>query len=238
MTRSAKPWAMVVTAIVCTLVALGALVTAGVLRHERASSADSEETTTPSTTTSGAGADGCLARPCTVVGPVRIGGTTVQLVVDAGGRSGRLQIGGGGASDVIEVTITNLGAVLGPDSLECVGSAQSACVIRGASSDGMFGQIVVGRSGKWASSRDKPFASDAGYVAVRDVDRRQSGLEVVVAQHRCDPATADCATTPVYLRVFTLQSESLGCTRDYARLESIPGWPAVDLTGVRIRPCQ
>jgi hypothetical protein len=237
-TRSPKPWAIVVTAIVCTLVALGALVTAGVLRHERASSADSEETTPPPTTTSGAGADGCLAKPCTVVGPIPIGGTTVQLVVDAGGKSGRLQIGGGGASDVIEVTITKLGAVLGPDSLECVGSAQSACVIRGASSDGMLGQVVVGRSEKWAS-RDKPFASDAGYVAVRDVDRQEAGLEVVVAQHRCDPAaTADCSTTPVYVQVFTLQSEPLGCTRDYARLESIPGWPAVDLTSARIRPCQ
>lgn len=229
---------MVVTAVVCVLVALGALVTAAVLRHERASTAVSDEITTPPATTSGAGADGCLAEPCAVVGRIPIGGTTVQLVADAGHRSGRLQIGGGGASDVIEVTITRLGAVLGPDSLQCVGGSMTVCVVRGAAADGMFGQVVVGRSGNWASV-EKPFASDAGYVGAQEVDERQTGPEVLVAQHRCDPtATADCATTPVYVQVFNVQSESLGCTRDYARLESIPGWPAVDLSAAAIRPCE
>ena len=228
---------MVVTAIVCALVALGAVVTAGVLRHQRASSGATEETTTPPTTTTGAGADGCLAHPCTVVGPVPIGGTTVQLVADAGGRSGRLQVGGGGASDVIEVTITKLGAVLGPESLLCVGAAQSVCVVRGTGPGGMLGQVVVGRSEEWASP-DKPFASDAGWIGVQDIVRRQTGLEVLVAQHRCDPATtADCSTTPVYVQVFTLKSESLGCTRNYARLDSIPGWPAVDLADATLREC-
>ena len=228
---------MVVTTVVCVLVALGALVTAAVLRHERASTTTREETTAPRTTTSGAGVDGCLTGPCVVVGPISIGGTTVQLVVDAGGRSGRVQIGGGGASEVIEVTITRLGALLGPDSLQCVGGSMTVCVVRGANADGMFGQVVVGRSGKWASP-EKPFGSDAGYVGVQEIDPQQTGPEVLVAQHRCDPAaTADCATTPVYVQVFNVQSESLGCTRNYARLESIPGWPAVDLADATIRPC-
>ncbi|MFC4853468.1 hypothetical protein [Actinophytocola glycyrrhizae] len=234
MTRSEKPWAVVVTVMVCALVTLGALVTAGVLRHERASTADPVATTTVPPTTSGVGADGCLTRPCVVVGPVPIGGTTVQLVADAGGRSGRVQIGGGGASDVIEVTITKLGAVLGPDSLQCSGGTQSACVVRGDTPDGMLGQIVVGRSGEWASL-EKPFASDAGFVAVQDVTGRQSGPEVLVAQHRCD--RPDCAGTPVYVQVFTLRSDSLGCTRDYARLDSIPDWPVVDLTEATLRDC-
>jgi hypothetical protein len=228
---------VVVTTVVCLLVALGALVTAGVLRHERAKSAARDETTAPPATTPGPGADGCLADPCLVVGPIPIGDTTVQLVEDAGGTSGRLQIGGAGASDVIEVTITELGAVLGPDSLHCVGGAQTVCVVSGASADGLLGQVVVGRSGEWASLV-KPFASDAGYVGVQDVDRKQSGLEVLVAQHRCDPAaTADCATTPVYVQVFTLKSDLLGCTRTYARLESIPGWPAVDLLRAPLSEC-
>ena len=229
---------MVVTTVVCVLVALGALVTAAVLRNERASTAASDGTTTPSTTTSGAGADGCLAAPCTVVGPIPIGGTTVQLVVDDGGKSGRVQIGGGGASEVIEVTITRLGAVLGPDSLQCTGGSITVCVVRGAAAEGMFGQVVVGRSGKWASV-ERPFGSDAGYVGAQEVNGRQTGPEVLVAQHRCDPtATDDCATTPVYLQVFNVQSELLGCTRDYARLESIPGWPAVAFTAAAIRPCE
>ena len=238
MTRSDKPWAVVVTAVVCTLVALGALVTAGVLRHERASSPGPEETTPPPATTSGVGADGCLTEPCAVVGPVPIGGTTVQLVADAGGGSGRLQIGGGGASDVIEVTITKLGAVLGPDALECAGGSLSACVVRGMTADGMLGQVVVGRSEKWASL-EKPFASDAGFVGVQEVTGRYPGPEVLVAQHRCDPAaTANCGNTRVYVQVFALGSESLGCTRNYARLESVPGWPAVDLADATLRPCE
>jgi hypothetical protein len=236
-TRSGKPWAVVITAVVCALVALAALVAAAYVRHERASANRPAETTTPRTTPSGPGADGCLTDPCRVVGPVPIGGTTVQLVADAGGKSGRLQIGGGGASDVIEVTITKLGAVLGPDALQCVGGTLSACVVRGSTADGMLGQVIVGRSAKWASVA-KPFASDAGFVAVQDVTGRQSGPEVLVAQHRCDRATTpDCAGTDIYVQVFTLRSEVLGCTRDYARLDSMPGWPDPDLSEVAINPC-
>lgn len=238
MTRSDKPWAVVVTVVVCALVALGALVTAGVVRHERAKATGTEETTTPQTTPSGPGANGCLTGPCTVVGPIPIGGITVQLVEDAGGKSGRLQIGGGGSSDVIEVTITQRGAILGPDSLQCTGSTQIVCVVRGAGPGGVLGQVVVGRSGEWASE-DKPFASDAGFVGVQDIVGRQAGPEVLVAQHRCDPATTeDCSNTEVYVQVFALNSQSLGCTRDYARLDSIPGWPAVDLSDATIRPCR
>ncbi|MGB3441247.1 MAG: hypothetical protein WBA97_21050 [Actinophytocola sp.] len=232
MTRSDKPWAVVVTIVVCALVAVGAVVTAGVVRHGRESSAAPRETTTPTTTSSGVGADGCLARPCVVHGPVVIGDTKVQLVADAEGRSGRLQIGGGGASYVIEVTITRHGAVLGPDALQCSGGPLSACVVRGPNADGMLGQVVVGRSEKWASV-DRPFASGAGFVAVQDISGLQIGPEVLVAQHRCDPATTtDCSGTPVYVQVFTMKSELLGCTRNYARLESIP----VDLSQT-LRAC-
>lgn len=228
---------MVVTAVVCALVTLGALVTAAVLRHERSTASRPAETTTPPTTTSGAGADGCLDDPCRVLGPIPIGGTAVQLVADAGGKSGRVQIGGGGASDVIEVTITKLGAVLGPDALQCVGGTLSACVVRGSAADGMLGQVIVGRSAKWASLA-KPFASDAGFVAVQDVTGQQSGPEVLVAQHRCDrAATADCSDTEVYVQIFSMRSEVLGCTRDYARLESMPGWPNPDLSEATIRSC-
>lgn len=228
---------MIITVVACALVAASALLTAAVLRQERVASAGPAETTTPSTTTSGPGADGCLTDPCRVLGPVPIGGTTVQLVADAGGRSGRVQIGGAGASDVIEVTITKLGAVLGADALQCVGGTLSACVVRGKSAEGVLGQVIVGRSAKWASL-EKPFASGAGFVAVQDVTGRQSGPEVLVAQHRCDrPATAECADTPVYVQVFSTRSELLGCTRDYARLDSMPGWPNPDLTDAAINPC-
>lgn len=228
---------MIIVVVVCALVAAGALLTASVLRHERAASAGPTEPTEPSTATSGPGVDGCLSDPCQVLGPVPIGGTTVQLVADAGGKSGRLQIGGAGASDVIEVTITKLGAVLGADALQCVGGTLSACVVRGKAAEGVLGQVIVGRSAKWATL-EKPFASDAGFVAVQDVTGQQSGPEVLVAQHRCDrSATADCADTPVYVQVFSTRSEVLGCTRDYARLDSMPGWPNADLSEAAINPC-
>jgi hypothetical protein len=101
----------------------------------------------------------------------------------------------------------------------------------------VLGQVVVGRSGKWASL-EKPFASDAGFVAVQDVTGQQSGPEVLVAQHRCDrQATTDCADTEVYVQIFSMRSEVLGCTRDYARLESMPGWPDADLADAAVNPC-
>jgi hypothetical protein len=228
---------VIITVVACALVAAGALLTASVLRQQRAASAGPAETTAPSTATSGPGADGCLTDPCRVLGPIPIGGTTVQLVADAGGKSGRLQIGGAGASDVIEVTITKLGAVLGADALQCVGGTLSACVVRGKAAEGLLGQVIVGRSAKWATL-EKPFASDAGFITVQDVTGQQSGPEVLVAQHRCDRATtADCADTPVYVQVFSTRSDLLGCTRDYARLDSMPGWPNADLTEAAINPC-
>lgn len=237
MARSNKPWAVVVTALVCALITLGALVTAGVLRQQRASVADSDETVTP-TTNSAPGANGCSVEPCKVLDVLTIGGTSMQLVADAGGRSGRLQIGGGGASFVIEVTITKYGATLGGDALQCVGGALSACVVRGKGPQSLLGQLVVGRSAKWAST-EKPFASDASFIGLQDVTGKQTGPEVLVAQHRCDPnATDNCSDTPVYVQVFSVKSELLGCTRDYQRLESIPGWPAADLSQATIRPCE
>lgn len=236
MARSEKPWAVVVTAMVCVLVALGALVTAAVLRQQRATAAGQEETAPPSGTTV-PDADGCSVEPCTVLDVVTIGGTSIQLVADAGGRSGRLQIGGGGASFVIEVTITKQGAILGDGALRCVGSPLSACVVRGATAGGMLGQLVIGRSAKWASTA-KPFASNASFIELQDVTGKQSGPEVLVAQHRCDVnVAADCSDTPVYVQVFNTKSELLGCTRDYRRLESMPGWPAVDLSEATINPC-
>lgn len=237
MARSEKPWAVVVTALACVLVTLGALVTAGVLRHQRATATGQEESPAR-TATSGPGADGCLVAPCTVLPVVTVGGTSVQLVADAGGRSGRLQIGGGGASFVIEVTITKYGATLGADALQCVGGSLSACVVRGAGPQGVLGQLIVARSAKWAS-KEKPFASDASFVGLDEATGKQTGPEVLVAQHRCDPnTTADCAGTPVFVQVFSVNRDLLGCTRDYERLESLPGWPRPDLTQASIRPCE
>jgi hypothetical protein len=217
MARQGRPWAVVITIAVSALVAAGALATAATLRHR-----DTAGTTTTGTTppvTSGVGVDGCLVRPCTVLATAQVGGTAVDLVADRDGRSGRLRIGGAGASKVVEATITSMGAALSQDSLQCVADTLSACLLRGKSGNGVVGQVVVGRSAAW-SELSKPFVSDAGYLALAEVTP-DVGPEILVAQRRCKQGQ-DCTATPVYLRVYNLRSQELGCTRDYSRLESLP----------------
>src|SRR5262245_48702176 len=130
MTRAGRPWAVVITAVVCALVAAGALAGAVALKNRDESSADTG-TSAPPVTTTGVGADGCAVEPCEVLGTVPVGGTTVDLVADSGYRSGRLRIGGAGSSEVIELTITDIGATLGKDSLQCVSGTLAACLVRG-----------------------------------------------------------------------------------------------------------
>lgn len=233
MARSGRPWATVITAVVCALVAAGALAVAAAQRDRGTPAASTEDTSPP--TTSGVGVDGCAKEPCTVPATVHVSGYVVELVADAGNTSGRLRIGGAGASEVIEATITNTGAVLGPDSLQCLPGSIVACVLRGNTAQGMAGQVVVGRSGQWGELMP-PFLSDAGYLGLDDV-LPDPGAEIVVAQHRCNRTVVpDCSTTPVYVQVYDLRSEERGCTRNYNRLESLPGWPVVTLKSADVKP--
>ena len=228
---------MVLAAVLAALVAGGALVAAAVVR-DRDAAGPAEPTDPPATTSSGPGRDGCLVEPCQVLATVPIGGTVVELVADAGGRSGRLRIGdAAGARDVIEATITDRGATLTGESLQCVAGTLAACVLRGTVSGGATeGQVVVGRSGKW-NALSTSFVSDAGYLALADLTL-DVGPEVVAVQHRCDRATtADCSGTRVYAEVYSMQSALLGCTRNYTRLDSMPGFPNVDLADAILEPC-
>lgn len=226
---------MVVAAVVSALVAGGALVAAAVVRDRGETAAT--PTSSPAPTTSGVGLDGCLVKPCQVLATVPIGGTVVELVADAGARSGRLRIGGAGSSDVIEVTITDHGATLTPESLQCVSGTLAACVVRGQVTGGNTeAQVVVGRTGKW-SDRGTPYVSDAGYLALADL-MPDVGPEIVAVQHRCDRATtADCSATKVFAEVYSLVGAKLGCTRTYTRLDSMPGYPNVDLADAALDPC-
>lgn len=232
--RTGKPWAVVITAIVCACVAAGALATAATMRDQGRST--TQESKTPETGTSGVGIDGCLVDPCEVLSTVPVGDITVELVADYGQVSGRLRIGGAGVSKVIEATITSMGATLTKDSLQCVASTLSACLLRGQIGDGTVGQVAVGRSGKW-SELAQLFESEAGYLALADITEADPGAEVLVAQHDCDQTVADCTTTPVYVEVYNLRGQQLGCTRDYAALDSLPGWPTVKLTSTALKPC-
>ncbi len=218
-----RPWAVIVAAVLSALVAGGALVTAAQVRETPAQAPPS--TAPPS---SEVGVDGCVVRPCTVLDTAPVGGTTIQLLADKGARSGRLRIGGATSSDVIEVTITDMGVRLRPGALQCVAGSLSACMVRGTYRGGTAGQVVVGRSGKW-SSLAKPFVSDAGYLALAQVTV-DVGPEVLAVQHDCDRASAAaCAGRPVFAQVFTMGGAEAGCTRDYATLEELPGFPSVEI---------
>jgi hypothetical protein len=228
---SRRPWAVIVATVVSALVAGGALIAANRLGDH---AAPASRTSSPPT--SSVGVDGCLVRPCTVLATTPVAGTTIELIADRGARSGRLRIGGPGSSDVIEVTITDLGAKLTPDSLQCVAGSLSACVVRGAYDGGTAGQVVAGRSGKW-SSLAKPFVSDAGYLALAQVTA-DVGPEVVAVQRDCDRASVpDCTGRPVFAQVFTMASREAGCTGNYQSLEALPGYPNITLRSAELSPC-
>ncbi len=231
MAGSRRPWAVMAAAVVSALVAGAALLVANQVGDR---SAPAVHTSAPAT--SKIGVDGCLVRPCKVLATAPVAGTTVELIADSGAHSGRLRIGGPTSSDVIEVTITEMGVTLTADSLQCVASALSACMVRGEYEGGTAGQVVAGRSGKW-SALAKPFVSDAGYLALAQVTANP-GPEVVAVQHDCDRATApDCADRPVFAQVFTMGSSEAGCTQRYQSLESLPGYPRVELTSGELTTC-
>jgi hypothetical protein len=222
-----------VTVGVSALVAAGALVTATQLREPAAAPPG---TTSPSPTEPDAGVDGCVVEPCQVLATAPVAGTTVELVADAGARSGRLRIGGPSSSEVIEATITDMGVTLTASSLQCVAGSLSACMVRGGYDGGTAGQVVVGRSGKW-SSLDKPFVSDAGYLTLAQVTA-DVGPEVLAVQHDCDRATTpDCTGTPVFAQIFVLAGGEAGCSTEYDSLESLPGFPNVELRPADLGSC-
>jgi len=226
-----RPWAVITAVVASALVAGAALLAANQLGDRAESTPD-----TSSPPSSAVGPDGCLVRPCTVLASAQVAGTTIELVADRGAQSGRLRIGGPTSSDVIEVTITEMGVTLTADSLQCVASALSACVVRGGYDGGTAGQVVAGRSGKW-SALAKPFVSDAGYLALTQVTP-DPGPEVVAVQHDCDRATQpSCEGRPVFAQVFTMGSAEAGCTQDFGALESLPGYPQVTFTRDDLTPC-
>ncbi|MGQ0838405.1 hypothetical protein [Actinokineospora sp.] len=229
------PGPVVLTAALSVLVIVGALTGAAVLRSRADSAAGGTSTSVPApTTTTGVGVSGCLREPCQVLATATVGGTIVELVADSGATSGRLRIGGPSASQVIETTITDRGITLTSNSLQCYPASVSACLIRGQNEDGATGQVVVGRSDKW-SPLERAYFSQAGYLLLNNVIS-DSAPEVIAVQHDCAPA-ADCAKRPVYAQVFGLGGQEIGCSRLFARLDQLPGYPLVQLTAAQLRDC-
>lgn len=227
------PRSVIVTVLLAVLVTAGALGGAGMIRWRAAQSTGTPATSQKPPATPTVGVSGCLVEPCKVLATTTVGGTAVELVADAGDRSGRLRVGGPTSGSVIETTITDMGVVLTPDSLQCVAGGPSACLIRGAHDGGIAGQIVVGRSDKW-SALETPYASDAGYLALANING-DSAPEILAAQKTgCGRSDGAC---PVYLQVFGIAGKVIGCTREYPRLDKLPGYGNNKLTEAALTPC-
>jgi hypothetical protein len=229
-----RSWALITAAVLAVLVAGGALVGARIVGERRDAAPPASSRSAQPTSV---GIRGCRVEPCKVLASAAVAGTTVELVADAGARSGRLRIGGPSSGTVIETTVTELGVTLTRSSLVCVARALSACLVRGEYEGGTAGQVVVGRSGNW-SSLAKPFVSDAGYLALAEVTGRLSGPEVVAVQHACDRTSdAGCPDAPVFAQVFATTGVEVRCTGFYPDLSALPGYPAVKLTDLDLSPC-
>jgi hypothetical protein len=229
------PRAVIVAIVLSVLVAAGALGGAAVLRWRAAHPAAAPVTSGKPPASSGVGPSGCLREPCQVLASTTVGGTSVELVADAGGTSGRLRVGGLNSGSVIEATITEMGVTLAADSLQCLPGGPAACLIRGRHDGGIAGQVVVGRSDSW-SALEQRYVSNAGYLALVNLDG-DVVPEILAAQHDCS-AAVDCASRPVFAQVFALTGQVLGCTRNYPKLDRLPGSPGVPLTKAQLTQCR
>ncbi len=226
---------MVLTAVACALVVAASLAGATLLGDRRTTPTPAARTTEATTTRpGGVGVSGCRREPCQVLATATVGGTIVELVADSGAVSGRLRIGGPTTGQVIETTITDTGARLTSGSLQCVPASVSACLVRGETEKGSTGQVVVGRSDKW-SALARAFYSQVGYLGLVNVVS-DSAAEVVAVQYDCRTGV-ECAKRPIYAQVFTLAGQEVGCTRTYARVEQLPGYPQVQVAAAALRDC-
>lgn len=229
------PRSVVVTVVLAVLVAAGALGGAGVLRWRAAQSAGTATTSQNPPATGGVGVSGCKLEPCKVLATTTVGGTIVELVADDGARSGRLRVGGPSSGAVFETNLTDLNVLLTADSLQCVAGSLTACLIKGDYEQGTAGEIVVGRSERW-SQLAKAYSSDAGYLVLANING-DAAPEVLAAQRRagCARSGSPC---PVFMQVFTFDGKVIGCTKEFPRLDKLPGYQGAKLTEAVLIPCR
>lgn len=178
----------------------------------------------------------CDDGPCRSLANASVAGSTVQLLANTEGTSGRLRIvTAQGLDSVFETTIGQLGATLTAHSLTCVNAAAPACMVSGSGPEGNAGEVFTQAAGGWARADDPYFAS-GGYISLRQGGTE--GAEVVTAQTECDSdLTTECAGAPVYVQVFAVSGATLGCTSPVGKLDRLPGWPSVNVADSQLHPC-
>ncbi|MBB4686197.1 hypothetical protein [Amycolatopsis jiangsuensis] len=236
MRTSAKriPRSALLTAALAAVVTVAALVVIVVLRPEREGTPVSAGVPAPA---SGQANETCGAQPCRQLAAVTVGEVPVVLFADASGGRGRVQVGTRPPTE-FELAISGMGAKLTASSLQCVDGSTAACLVRGRTSGGAFGELLTGAGGVW---RDfgKPYFADTGTLSLSDVS--QDGRpDVIVVRHECPratPGTASCQAAPVLAEVYELAGDLMGCTATVTSPSDLRGWPDVQLRRSQLRPC-
>ncbi len=159
---------------------------------------------------------------------------TVDLLADGKGHFARLRI----TSDRGAVMFSSqLGAVTS-HSITCEEGKISGCLLQGPDDGGtatdLIGEVYTDDAGAWKQT-SIPFGSDAGYLALRDVDG-DGTPDVVTIQRRCGDNPPD-SCTKVAVAVFQLMGDPIGCTVTYATQEQLPGWPDVAPLASKLSAC-
>jgi len=229
------PRSALLTAALAVVVTVAAFVAVAQLRPKPADSvsASPQEPAQP-----GDGpATNCGNNPCRQLAAMTVGGVPVVLLADEAGGWGRVQIGPQPGTE-FELAITGMGAKLSASSLRCVQGSTSACLIRGDTSGGAYGELLTESGGVW---RDfgRPYFADAGTLSLNDVS--QDGRpDVIVVRHECPratPGTPTCQAAPVLAEVYELDGTVMGCSATVTAPSNFRGWPDVELRKAQLRAC-
>jgi hypothetical protein len=207
---------VIVTIVLAVLVAGGAVGGAVYLRSKRAPVEPAPSPEPPPVISTW-----CRTEPCSVLAETTVGTTKVELIADAGAKSGRLRING---DRLVEATITDRGATLTGKSLQCLDGTDIACLIKGErDSGGWLGEVVTGRADTW-KLLERSYQSDAGHLSLAEVTG--DGVQEVVAVQK-----------GFFAKVFLLDGSELGCTKTVTKIEQLPGWPAPKPAKTQLKVC-
>jgi hypothetical protein len=229
------PRSVLVTVLVALVVVIGVLAVVVAQRPRPEGAAPASASGAPP---AGPSALVCGKAPCRTLKAIDIHGTTVTLLDDGQGGSGLVTVGPR-VPTVVEVTITALGAKLGPDSLLCLDGGTAACLVQGRQQGGAVVAELLSSGGDTWRASERQYLSDASYIGLDDATG-DNVPEVLVVRHECPDSvsgTPQCAAAPVLVEVFDLGGDALGCTRKYTSPSQLRGWPVVRLSKADIRDC-
>lgn len=250
---------LVVTTVLAALVVVGALVGAALLRPRHGGSAGAAVTTTAPAVP--AATPKCGNVTCQPLASAGAGDSKVSLLAAVDptthGQRGLVRFDGRVGTILFETNISQADATLTRSSLACVSGSVPTCIVFGEYSGdddgtsasqgkgGALGEVFVERDGYWARAGDDFLYASAGYFALQE-STTGGDPTVVTVQNDCsnskdgDSSTKDtqCAKPKVYVEVFTLANQSLGCSRSVSSVGLLPGAGTRAPTKANLRSCQ